>query len=109
MPRRPCEAELTEKINISDPKAANSRREALSSILSIEPLSSVDWLSLSGVQLVTDQPMEQVFGSLELSVMTGPNEGYVMSQRGDFRHFTMGKVVARSQSGVWPVISLQAK
>ena len=31
------QAELTEKINISDPKAANSRREALSSILSIKP------------------------------------------------------------------------
>ena len=74
-------SELTEKIDSSDPKAANSRREALSSILSIEPLSSVDWLSLSGVQLVTDQPMDQVFDSLELSVMTGPNEGYVKSQR----------------------------
>ena len=77
-------AELTEKINISDQKAANSRREVLSSILSIEPLSSLDWLSLSGVQLVTDQPMEQVFGSLELSMLTGPNEGYVMTDRGIF-------------------------
>jgi hypothetical protein len=74
-------SELTEKIDSSDPKAANSRREALSSILAIEPLSSIDWLSLSGVQLVTDQPMDQVFDSLELSVMTGPNEGYVKSQR----------------------------
>jgi hypothetical protein len=77
-------AELTEKINISDQKAANSRREVLSSILSIEPLSSLDWLSLSGVQLVTDQPMEQVLGSLELSMLTGPNEGYVMTDRGVF-------------------------
>ena len=77
-------AELTEKINISDQKAANSRREVLSSILSIEPLSSLDWLSLSGVQLVTDQPMEQVLGSLELSMLTGPNEGYVMTDRGIF-------------------------
>jgi hypothetical protein len=75
-------AGLTEKINISDPKAANSRREAFSSILSIDPLSAVDWLSLSGVQLVTDQPMEQVFASLELSMVTGPNEGYVMTDRG---------------------------
>ena len=65
-------------------KAANSRREALSSILSIKPLSSVDWLSLSSVQFVTDQPMEQVLGSLELSMVTGPNEGYVMSERGIF-------------------------
>ena len=78
------QAELTEKINISDQKAANSRREALSSILSIKPLSSVDWLSLSGWQLVTDQPMEQVFESLELSMLTGPNEGYVMAERAIF-------------------------
>ena len=77
-------AELTEKINLSDPKAANSRREALSSILSIKPLSSIDWLSLSGMQLVTDQPMEQVLGSLKLSMLTGPNEGYVMAERGIF-------------------------
>ena len=75
-------AELTEKINISDSKAANSRREVLSSLVAIAPMSSVDWLSLSGVQLVTDQPMEQVFGSLELSMVTGPNEGYVMTTRG---------------------------
>jgi hypothetical protein len=78
------QAELGEKIDISDQKAANSRREALSSILSIKPLSSVDWLSLSGWQLVTDQPMEQVFESLELSMVTGPNEGYVKAERGIF-------------------------
>jgi hypothetical protein len=78
------QAELREKIDISDQKAANSRREALSSILSIKPLSSVDWLSLSGWQLVTDQPMEQVFESLELSMVTGPNEGYVKAERGIF-------------------------
>ena len=78
------QAELREKINTSDPKAANSRREALSSILSIKPLSSVDWLSLSGMQLVTDQPMEQVLESLKLSMLTGPNEGYLMAERGIF-------------------------
>jgi hypothetical protein len=77
-------AGLTKEIDISDQKAANSRREVLSSILSIEPLSSLDWLSLSGVQLVTDQPMGQVLGSLELSMLTGPNEGYVMADRGIF-------------------------
>jgi hypothetical protein len=78
------QAELREKIDISDQKAANNRREALSSILSITPLSSLDWLSLSGLQLVTDQPMEQVLGSLELSIVTGPNEGYVNVERGIF-------------------------
>jgi hypothetical protein len=77
-------AELTQKFNISDSKTANSRREVLASILSIEPLSAVNWLSLSEVQLVTERPMERVFESLELSMLSGPNEGYVIAERGIF-------------------------
>ena len=73
---------LADKINIADQKAANQQREALAAILSIKPLSSRDWLSLSGVQLVTDQPMDDVLESLKLSTLTGPNEGYVMVERG---------------------------
>src|SRR5262249_53606176 len=49
------QSELTEKINPSDLKVADRRRETLSAILSIKPLSSMDWLSLSGMQLITDQ------------------------------------------------------
>ena len=75
-------AELSEKIDASDSKAANSRREALTTIVAIQPLSPVNWMLLSAMQLVTDQPMEQVFGSLELSMVTGPNEGYLMPERG---------------------------
>ena len=78
------QAGLTDAINPSDMKAANRRREALSAILSIKPSSSVDWLSLSAMQLVTDQPMEQVLESLKLSMLTGPNEGYVMGERAVF-------------------------
>jgi hypothetical protein len=78
------QSELTEKINPSDMKAANNRRGALSAILSINPLSSMNWLLLSGMQFITDQPMERVLGSLLLSAMTGPNEGYVMADRGIF-------------------------
>ena len=73
---------LADKINIADQKAANQQREALAAILSIKPLSSRDWLALSGMQLVTDQPMDDVLESLKLSTLTGPNEGYVMVERG---------------------------
>src|SRR5690242_20705676 len=76
--------DLSGEIDPSDLQGANRRREALSSILSIKPLSSNDWLLLSGMQWVTDQPMEQVLKSLELSVMTGPNEAHVMIERGIF-------------------------
>jgi hypothetical protein len=78
------QAELTDKIDTSNAKAVSSRRAALASILAIEPLNSADWLSLSGLQFETDQPMEQVFDSLELSVLTGPNEGYIMAERAIF-------------------------
>jgi hypothetical protein len=74
--------EVAEPINISNPKVATSQREAVSSLLAIEPMSSIDWLVISGLQLFTDQPMEQVFDSLELSMLAGPNEGYVMADRG---------------------------
>ena len=73
---------LADKINIADQEGTNRQREALSAILSIKPLSSRDWLSLSGVQLVTDQPMDDVLESLNLSTLTGPNEGPVMVERG---------------------------
>jgi hypothetical protein len=78
------QAELTDKIDTSNAKAVSSRRAALASILAIEPLNSADWLSFSGLQFETDQPMEQVFDSLQLSVLTGPNEGYIMAERSIF-------------------------
>jgi hypothetical protein len=78
------QAELKEEINISDPKAANGRRDTFSSILSIRPSFSLGWLSLSGLQWVTHQPLERVLGSLRLSMLTGPNEGYAMGERGVF-------------------------
>ena len=76
--------ELADETNQSDIIAAYRRRELLSAILSITPLSSMDWLSLSKAELMTHQSIEDAFGSLELSVLTGPNEGYVMGERAVF-------------------------
>jgi hypothetical protein len=76
--------QLKEQVDPSDLKATNARRERLSALVSIRPMSSIDWLSLSGLQLITDQPMDQVLGALMLSTLTGPNEGYVMTDRGIF-------------------------
>jgi hypothetical protein len=78
---RALQADLTYQIDPSDQKAADRRRQVLAAIASIKPMSSSNWLSLSGLQLITDQPMEQVFDSLELSMLTGPNEGYLMEER----------------------------
>lgn len=76
------QADLNYQIDRSDQKAADHRRKTLSALAAIEPLASSNWLSLSGLQLITDQPMDQVFASLELSMITGPNEGYLMPERG---------------------------
>jgi hypothetical protein len=76
--------ELTDESNPSTPNAANRRRGTLSAILSIEPMSSMEWLSLARVQLATNQPINQVVGSFRLSVLTGPNEASVMVERAIF-------------------------
>jgi hypothetical protein len=73
--------ELADESNRTDIIAPYHRRELLAAILSIAPLSSMDWLSLSRAELMTRQRMEDVFGGLELSMLTGPNEGYVMAER----------------------------
>jgi hypothetical protein len=74
-------ANLAYPIDPSDQKADNYRRQTLTTLVSIKPMSSYSWLSLSNLQLISDQPMEQVFDSLELSMLTGPNEGDVAAQR----------------------------
>jgi hypothetical protein len=76
------QAATADKINPSDLTAANDRREALSALLSIKPLSSYLWLVLSGMELATALPMEEVLDALRLSALTGPNENYVMVERG---------------------------
>jgi hypothetical protein len=76
--------ELADETNQSDIIAAYRQRELLAAILAIKPLSSMDWFSLSRAELMTHQSMEDVFGSLELSMLTGPNESYVMGERAVF-------------------------
>jgi len=81
---RALRADLTYQIKRTGQKSVNRRRQTLSALVSIKPMSSYDWLAVSGLQFVTDRPMEQVFDSLELSMLTGPNEGYVMGERAAF-------------------------
>ena len=75
-------AALSERVDAADQKAANRQRDALIAVLSIKPLSARDWLSLSAVQFLTDQSMDDVLESLKMSTLTGPNEGSVMVERG---------------------------
>jgi hypothetical protein len=78
------QAEMLDKVNPSDLTAANERREAISAFLSVKPLASYYWLWLAGMELATAQRMDDVLDALTLSALTGPNENYVMVERGIF-------------------------
>src|SRR5262245_15607526 len=78
------QVELNNKIDPFDPIPANNRREVLSELLAIKPLSPYHWLILSGLDFTTDQQMGDVLDTLALSALTGPNEAYVMAERGIF-------------------------
>jgi hypothetical protein len=78
------EAQLSKKLDPADLQSGKRQREVLAEILAIRPLASIDWMSFAAMGLLTDQPMEQVLGALMLSTVTGPNEGYVMADRGMF-------------------------
>ena len=75
---------LTQINDATDVDGARKRADELSALLSVRPLSSVNWLALGGMRLVTGQPEKEVLSALEMSWVTGPNEGSVMLQRGTF-------------------------
>jgi hypothetical protein len=78
------EASLPGAPDPGDRQAAQRQLGQLAEILSLRPLSSTHWLSLSGTRFVLGQPTNKVIGALILSSMTGPNEGQIMLQRGAF-------------------------
>src|SRR6516225_2757044 len=78
------QVEMMDQINPSDLTAANERREALSAFLSVAPLSSYHWVLLASMEFATAQRMDDVLDALTLSALTGPNEDYIMVERGIF-------------------------
>jgi hypothetical protein len=78
------EAALTDAVVPDDVAAVRRRADDLSAILSVRPLSSTTWLSLAGMRLVGGEPFANVLGALEMSSLTGTNEGPLMLQRGIF-------------------------
>jgi hypothetical protein len=78
------QASLTQIADVTDADGARKRADDLSALLSVRPLSPVNWLSLGGMRLVTGQPGKEVLAALAMSWVTGPNEGSVMLQRGVF-------------------------
>ena len=76
------EFSLTGPDDSDDTNLALKRRSELTEMLSLRPLSAERWLSLFEMHLVTAEHTTKVVEAWEMSVLTGPNEGYLMSQRG---------------------------
>jgi hypothetical protein len=70
--------------DVGDIERTRERAAQLAMILSVRPLSSVDWLSLAGMRLVTAEPPAKVLEAVAMSRLTGMNEGSVMIPRGIF-------------------------
>ena len=78
------EVSLTDPVDATTIAGGRRRSDELAAIISVRPLSSMKWLALAGTRVVTEQSFDKVLAALSLSSLTGPNEGYVMSQRGIF-------------------------
>jgi len=75
---------LTSVDDSSDDETVRKRRDELEGILAIRPLSSRYWLKLAEARIEAHEVLAKVINALELSVITGPNEGYMIAQRGLF-------------------------
>ena len=77
-------ASLTQMTDPADLDGAARQADEFAALLSVRPLSSRTWLSLAEMRLVTGQPKAEVLDALNMSRLTGPNEGALMYQRGVF-------------------------
>jgi hypothetical protein len=78
------EASATPVAGPADQAGAHKRIDELTAVLSLRPMSSMSWLSLAGMRLVTGQTPDKVLSALAMSSLTGPNEHAMMYQRGVF-------------------------
>ena len=75
---------LTSVDDSSDESTIRKRRDEIAEILTIRPLSSRYWLQLAEARVDAHDALAKVIDALDLSVVTGPNEGYMITQRGLF-------------------------
>jgi hypothetical protein len=78
------EPALTSIDDSSDDKTIRKRRDEIEEILAVRPLSSRHWLMLAEARVDAHEALAKALEALELSVVTGPNEGYMITQRGLF-------------------------
>lgn len=75
---------LTSVDDSSDDKAIRKRHDELAEMLTLRPLSSYYWEQLAEIRLTAHEVPTKAVEALELSAVTGPNEGYIITHRGLF-------------------------
>jgi hypothetical protein len=75
---------LTAINDSSDDQTIRKRRDEIAEILAIKPLSSYYWIQLAEARIDAHEPLSSALDALELSEVTGPNEEYMITQRGLF-------------------------
>jgi hypothetical protein len=78
------ESSLTALSDPGDKDQVSKRRDQITEILSMRPLASEYWLTLAGIRVVGGEALSGALDALMLSSLTGPNEGYLIAQRGIF-------------------------
>lgn len=78
------ETALTAIDNSSTDETIRKRRDEIAELLAIEPLSSWYWLQLAEARVDGHEPLAKILSALELSTVTGPNEDYMITERGLF-------------------------
>ena len=78
------EIALTPDDASGDEQTARKRRDEIMAILAIRPLSSSYWLKLAEARLDNGEPLSKALEDVEMSAITGPNEEYMITQRGLF-------------------------
>jgi hypothetical protein len=78
------EIALTPTDDSSNDETIRKRRDQLIGILANRPLSSFYWLQLAQTRLANNEPMDAALADFEMSVITGPNEEYMITQRALF-------------------------
>jgi hypothetical protein len=75
---------LTPIDDFRDDKTIRKRRDELAEILAIRPLSSLSWQQFAELHVDAHEDLAKAIDALELSAVTGPNEGDMITQRGLF-------------------------
>lgn len=78
------ESSLTALADSTDKAQIAKRKNEITEVLSMRPLAAEYWLTLAELRVMGDEPLLKALDALTLSTLTGPNEGYLITQRGIF-------------------------